>query len=98
MSTNPAARLQVELDFGERREIPLTRDPRSLADLHAAHGLPLNTRCVQRGLCRGCEVALREGSLLTDSGAVTAPATVQACRARLAGPALVHIPARSLIE
>lgn len=93
-----AAHIQVELESGERREIPVTRDHRSLADVLAAHGLPLNTRCGQRGLCRGCEVLLREGSLLTDSGAVTAPATVQACRARLVGPALVHIPARSRIE
>jgi uncharacterized 2Fe-2S/4Fe-4S cluster protein (DUF4445 family) len=69
-----------------------------LADVLAAQGLPLNTRCGQRGLCRGCEVELRAGSLLTDNGAVSAPATVQACRARLAGPAFIHIPARSRIE
>jgi uncharacterized 2Fe-2S/4Fe-4S cluster protein (DUF4445 family) len=69
-----------------------------LADVLAAHGLPLNTRCGQRGLCRGCEVELREGSLATDSGLVNAPATVQACRARLTGEALIHLPARSRIE
>jgi uncharacterized 2Fe-2S/4Fe-4S cluster protein (DUF4445 family) len=41
---------------------------------------------------------LREGSFTTPAGAVHAPATVQACRARLTGPALIHIPARSRIE
>src|ERR1035437_9629059 len=93
-----AAHIQVELESGERREIPVTRDNHSLADVLAAHGLPLNTRCGQRGLCRGCEVDLREGSLQTDSGAVNAPVTVQACRARLPGQAHIHIPARSRIE
>lgn len=93
-----AAHIQVELESGERREIPVTRDNHSLADVLAAHGLPLNTRCGQRGLCRGCEVDLREGSLQTDSGAVNAPVTVQACRARLTGQAHIHIPARSRIE
>jgi len=90
--------LQVELESGERREIPLTRDARSLAEVLAAHALPLNSRCGQRGLCRGCEILLREGSLQTDSGIATAPATVQACRARLAGPATIQVPARSRIE
>jgi uncharacterized 2Fe-2S/4Fe-4S cluster protein (DUF4445 family) len=95
---NHAAHLQVALESGERREIPLTRDPRSLADILAAHGLPLNTRCGQRGLCRGCEVELREGSLTADGGAVSAPATVKACRAHLTGSATIHLPARSRIE
>jgi len=92
------AHIQVELESGERRDISALRDNCSLADVLAAQGLPLNTRCGQRGLCRGCEVELRAGSLLTDNGAVSAPATVQACRARLAGPAFIHIPARSRIE
>ncbi len=95
---NQVANLQVELDSGGRRTIPAPRDNRLLADVLAAHGLPLNTRCGQRGLCRGCEVELREGSLLTNIGAVSAPATVQACRARLTGEALIHIPVRSRIE
>jgi uncharacterized 2Fe-2S/4Fe-4S cluster protein (DUF4445 family) len=93
-----AAHIQVELDSGEHREIPVARDDRSLAEVLAAHGLPLNTRCGQRGLCRGCEVELREGALTTGSGTVSAPATVQACRARLTGQAVIHIPARSRIE
>ena len=90
--------LQVELAAGERREIPLTHGHGSLADTLAAHGLPLNTRCGQRGLCRGCEVELRAGSLQTDAGDVAAPATVKACLARATGPATIHLPARSRIE
>ena len=90
--------LQVELESGERREISVAPNHQSLADILAAHGLPLNTRCGQRGLCRGCEVELREGLLLTESGMVSAPATVQACRARPVGEAFIHLPARSRIE
>ena len=93
-----AANIQIELESGEHHEIPATPDNRSLADVLAAHGLPLNTRCGRRGLCRGCEVELRGGSLFTENGAVSAPATVQACRARLAGEARIRIPARSRIE
>jgi uncharacterized 2Fe-2S/4Fe-4S cluster protein (DUF4445 family) len=95
---NPASRIQVELASGERREILLTQDSRSLADILAAHGWPLNTRCGQRGLCRGCEVELRDGWLLTDRGDVNAPAIVQACRARITGPATIQVPARSRVE
>jgi uncharacterized 2Fe-2S/4Fe-4S cluster protein (DUF4445 family) len=90
--------LQVELGSGERREIPLPGDHRSLADVLGAHGLPLNTRCGQRGLCRGCEVELRAGSLAVDGGQIHAPAVVQACRARVSGPARIHLPARSRLE
>lgn len=93
-----AAHIQVELESGELREISVTCDNRPLADVLAAHGLPLNTRCGQRGLCQGCEVQLREGSLTTPGGVINAPATVQACQARLTGPALILIPARSRIE
>jgi len=92
------AQIQVELDSGERREITVVADNRFLTEALAANGLSLNTRCGQRGLCRGCEVQLLAGSLLMESGAVTAPATVQACRARMVGPAIIHIPARSRIE
>ena len=95
---NRAAHFQIELASGGRLEIPIASDRRLLADWLSAHGLPLNTRCGQRGLCRGCEVELREGALVTDKGTVTAPAKVQACRARLTAPARIFIPARSRIE
>jgi uncharacterized 2Fe-2S/4Fe-4S cluster protein (DUF4445 family) len=90
--------LQVELGAGERRIIPLPFGQRSLADVLGAHGLPLNTRCGQRGLCRGCEVELCAGSLTVDGGQINAPAVVQACRARISGPAQIHLPARSRVE
>ena len=35
----------------------------SLADVLRRHGLPLNTRCGQRGLCHGCTVDLVAGEL-----------------------------------
>lgn len=90
--------LHVELDSGERHAITVTDDSRTLADALAAHGLPLNTRCGQRGLCRGCEVELREGSLLVDGGTIVSPALLKACRARAAGDAAIHLPTRSRIE
>jgi len=90
--------IQVELETGERREIPIPRDSRSLADVLAAHGLPLNTRCGQRGLCLGCEIELCQGTLTLEGGVVAAPASVQACRARCRGPVTIRIPGRSRIE
>ena len=90
--------LLVELASGQRREISLAPGQRSLADILANQGLPLNTRCGQRGLCRGCEVELRAGSLTVDGGPVRAPATVKACCAQVAGPATVQIPARSHVD
>ena len=93
-----ATPIQIELDSGERRKVFIAPDNRSLAEHLAAHGLPLNTRCGQRGLCRGCEVTLREGSLAVADAVISKPGTVQACRARVVGPAVVHVPSRSRIE
>ena len=90
--------IQVELDSGETRKISAALENHSLADILAAHGLPLNTRCGQRGLCRGCEVELREGSATVDGKTVATPATIKACRAQLTGNLAVHLPARSRIE
>ncbi len=91
-------RIVVELEDGQRRTFAIPSGTHSLADVLALQGLPLNTRCGQRGLCRGCEVTLREGTLATDGRPVNAPATIQACRARLVGDAIIHIPARSRME
>lgn len=56
----------------------------TLTDLLAAHGHPLNARCGQRGLCRGCTVDLLDGELLDRDGAViTAGTTVRSCQTRL---------------
>ncbi len=68
---------------------------RSLAEALAARGVPLNMRCGGRGLCRGCELDLRAGSVEVQGRLVAAPATVPACQARLAGPATVDLPARA---
>ena len=90
--------IQIELDSGERRAIKVAGDGSSLADALVAHGLPLNTRCGQRGLCRGCEIELQESSLLVDGGIVAAPAIIKACHARVTGDAALHLPSRSRIE
>lgn len=93
-----ALKILAVLDTGERREIFIRPGKRSLANALAEQGLPLNTRCGQRGLCRGCEVILREGKLKSDCGVIIASTTIQACRARLAGEATIQIPSRSRIE
>jgi len=90
--------LCVELEFGPPSTIPVTRNSRSLADTLAAHGLPLNTRCGQRGLCHGCEVELRNGTATVEGKTIAAPAVIKACRARLEGEAIILVPARSRIE
>lgn len=72
----------------------------SVADLLAEHDLSLNTRCGQRGLCRGCEVHLREGVLTENNAVVSAPATVKACRMRIGDceRIVIDVPPRSRIE
>jgi len=75
----------------------------SLSDLLRRAGLPLNTRCGQKGLCDGCLVELAGGSLIhTASGReVTASGTPLSLRAfehRLADRgAEIHVPVRSLL-
>lgn len=88
----------VELEGAEDRAIPNIDGSRSLALILSDSGLPLNTRCGRQGLCHGCEVTLREGTLLVDGNIVSAPATVRACRARFAGDAAICLPVRSRIE
>ncbi len=90
--------ITVELEHGERKEIHAEADGRLLAEVLGTQGFPLNTRCGQRGLCHGCEVHLREGSLMLDGAQVHAPALLRACRAKLSGPVTLVLPARSLIE
>jgi uncharacterized 2Fe-2S/4Fe-4S cluster protein (DUF4445 family) len=92
-----SGKIFVELESGERREILAVRSD-SLADILAANGLPLNTRCGQRGLCRGCEVELRAGMARVDEKTVAAPAVIKACRAKLENAATIFVPARSRIE
>ena len=96
MSGRP--RIWVELESGEIREIVADRNDRSLADTLAAHGFALSTRCGQRGLCRGCEVELRKGSLISGSDIVAAPAKVRACQAHVSRDVSLFIPRRGCIE
>lgn len=82
-----SGRAWIEVDGG-RRQITVDRFDRTLAGILADSGLPLNTRCNQRGLCRGCHVlAENRGDLL-------------ACQHHLAeGDVLrITIPPRSLLS
>ncbi|MFO1477453.1 MAG: ASKHA domain-containing protein [Verrucomicrobiota bacterium] len=92
---NSGLTLTVELESGEVRELAMPASGEDLAALLAAHGLPLNTRCGSRGLCRGCEVELRRGTLDLGTRIALAPAVVKACQARLRGAAQIRLPARS---
>jgi uncharacterized 2Fe-2S/4Fe-4S cluster protein (DUF4445 family) len=66
---------------------PVYRD-RPLTVALARSGIVLNTRCGQKGLCRGCEVRLESG------------AWIKACQVAAAEfeGSLIHIPERSLIR
>ena len=78
-------------------EIPAELSGNSLADLLAMHDFPLNTRCGQRGWCRGCMVELREGVLLDAAGVSAAPdGLIRSCQWRLpeGGRVVLQIPAR----
>jgi uncharacterized 2Fe-2S/4Fe-4S cluster protein (DUF4445 family) len=56
----------------------------SLTDLLALCGHPLNARCGQRGLCRGCMVDLVDGGLIdAGGGKVLAGASVRSCQMRV---------------
>ena len=88
----------LEPEHGDRVEIRAEDGGEALTKILSAHGYPLNTRCGERGLCRGCEVVLTEGSLIVEQTLLSAPATLRACRARLNGPVTLRLPARSRIE
>lgn len=67
-------------------------------------GMPLNTRCGQRGLCDGCLVDLLSGQLIDAASGAALEATaethsIRACQYHLpsAGAAEIHVPARSLL-
>ena len=76
-------------------------DPLGLADLLAQKGLALNTRCSQRGLCKGCTVLLERGELRDsrNGGILAAPVEVLSCLAEwIPGTeAVLTIPSRSLL-
>lgn len=89
------SQMNIALESGESREISVSCDDRSVADVLSDCGLPLNTNCGQGGFCWGCEVELHEGSLMSGGLVVTAPARVKACQARLTGPVSISIPGNS---
>jgi len=63
---------------------------RVLSDLLRSAGLPLNTRCGQRGLCQGCLVELVQGTQVTSA---------RACETRVAELTTgeIRLPTRSLL-
>ncbi|MEZ5276055.1 MAG: ASKHA domain-containing protein [Opitutaceae bacterium] len=99
--------IDLSLPDGSREE--LVSEPSdlrgTLADFLARRGHPLNTRCNQRGLCRGCTVRLLEGEALVDRGrtrldASAGPREIKACEVQLEGNRGVvrlEIPERSLL-
>jgi len=74
-----------------------------LSELLAHRGHPLNTRCGGRGLCGGCEVGLRAGTLQRPDGTTVGPGPddrLRSCQLRLTGKddVTVTLPARSLLK
>lgn len=76
----------------------------TLADFLARRGHGLNTRCNQRGLCRGCTVRLLDGTLKSTSDEErvsidSEPVELKSCEFRLhKGKSVrIEIPARSIL-
>lgn len=94
--------LHIESPKGTQ-QIAVTAEGRGqrLTELMRRQGMPLNTRCGQRGLCDGCCVHLAKGTMrhIETGATVTGGATVavQACMHHLDGDE-VHlvVPERSL--
>lgn len=101
---SPAITIGVETPDGwrELRAAPAEPAP-TLTEILERGGFPLNTRCGRRGLCSGCEIELRKGSLLRsgDGGRIEAGGgvRVKSCQARLAGESVeLFVPPRSLLR
>jgi uncharacterized 2Fe-2S/4Fe-4S cluster protein (DUF4445 family) len=93
--------IQVMLEDGTLREIavPAHARSRSLASILADHGFPLNTRCGQRNLCKGCEVMLFSGSINgTETNTMSGPQRIRACQTYASGTFRISIPPRSRME
>ncbi len=73
-----------------------------LSEVLAHRGYPLNTRCGGRGLCGGCEVSLKSGTLhrTSDDSEVTEGDRLRSCQMRLieGKDVTVSIPSRSLLK
>jgi len=77
--------------------------PGTLTDLLRHAGLPLNTRCGQRGVCEGCVVELVSGTLAHAVNHKTlraggTPQEVRACAFRPASDLHLTIPQRALLS
>lgn len=78
----------------------------SLADVLRHHGMPLNTRCGQRGLCEGCLVELLEGAVESIRGPgdkiiaanPATPVQLRACDYRGASDLTLHVPQRAMLS
>lgn len=93
-------RIHAVMPDGARRSLEGGPVPFSnLADLLISRGLPLDTRCGHRGLCRGCSVRLVSGSLMHQGKRIASPATVRSCQcqSRGADSLTLEIPASSLL-
>ncbi|MFI5379374.1 MAG: ASKHA domain-containing protein [Tepidisphaerales bacterium] len=102
MDQKKLTRVDVEYSGGVR-VLEVEPGVKSLADVLGDHGLPLNTRCGQEGLCDGCEVELLEGTLLDRStrreARVYTGHCVQACQCVVGdGPVRLQLPQRSMLS
>ena len=98
--------LHVESPAGTKN-ILLTAEQTALplTDILRQAGLPLNTRCGQKGLCNGCNVDLLQGRLVNKTSdqitcADQTPLTIRGCEHRWADDphVVIHISPRSLLS
>jgi uncharacterized 2Fe-2S/4Fe-4S cluster protein (DUF4445 family) len=102
MDEKKHSRVEVEYPDGVR-VLEVEPGVKSLADVLGDHGLPLNTRCGQEGLCDGCEVELLGGPLLDRltrrEARLYTGHCVQACQCVVGdGPVRLRVPQRSLLS
>jgi uncharacterized 2Fe-2S/4Fe-4S cluster protein (DUF4445 family) len=98
--------LRIDLrmpDGSKTLEVPGAEAGLDLTELLARRGFPLNTRCGGRGLCGGCEVGLRSGSLVRAADGAPSEASaagrLKACQMRLCGEDVaLDVPAGSLLR
>lgn len=80
--------------------LPDKKSETSLADNLASRGSPLNTRCGQKGICKGCVVKLISGRLTMNSRIIEAPAEIRSCQCQAIPSSVLslEIPPRSLMS
>ncbi len=98
---NDSVRLSLSSPNGQQEFILEKKEAQtSLAEIMARRGHPLNTRCGQRGICKGCVINLTIGQLLENTEVISAPAEIRSCQCHtLPGSEIsVEAPARSLLN